>query len=193
MTNKEQETDFEIVGKIVSLLKDLDRKNQIHILKTVNMWLKITDYHAFYEETLPTQTAISPFSQSIQDMAPKFSEREDISPKDFLMLKDFKTDVEKVACLAYYLGHYRNTPHFKTLDISKLNTEAAQLKFTNPAQAVKNAAISGLIAPVSRGKKQLSAMGEKFVQALPDRKQAMTFLKQKRKKRTTRINKNNSK
>ena len=47
------------------------------------------------------------------------------SPKDFLFRKEPNTDVERVACLAYYLTHRRGTNHFKTIDISKLNTEAA--------------------------------------------------------------------
>ena len=35
-----------------------------------------------------------------------------MSPKDFLMEKAPNTDVERIACLAYYLTHYRSTPHF---------------------------------------------------------------------------------
>lgn len=54
-------------------------------------------------------------------------------PKEFMVQKRPRTDIERVACLGFYLTHYRDTPHFKTLDISKLNTEAAQPKFTNAA------------------------------------------------------------
>ncbi len=86
--------------------------------------------------------------------------------------KQPKTDVEKVACLAYYLTHYRDTPHFKTLDLSKLNTEAAQVKFSNPAVAVDNATKQTYLVPATKGNKQLSARGEQFVLALPDRDKA---------------------
>ncbi len=55
-----------------------------------------------------------------------FSEDRSISPKQFMFEKQPRTDVEKVACLAYYLTHYRDLQYFKTLDISKLNTEASQ-------------------------------------------------------------------
>jgi hypothetical protein len=96
-----------------------------------------------------------------------------------------------VVCLAFYLHHYRDIPHFVTLDISKLNTEAAQPKFTNAAQAVKNATNKGLIVPVSRGKKQLSAIGEQFVDALPERQAAREVLHRTRKRRNKRgTNKN---
>jgi hypothetical protein len=70
-----------------------------------------------------------------------FSEDRRISPKEFIFQKQPRSDVEKVACLAFYLTHYRDTPRFKTLDISKLNTEAAQVKFSNAAVAVDNATL----------------------------------------------------
>ncbi len=109
-----------------------------------------------------------------------------MSPKEFVLQKQPRTDVERVACLAFYLTHYRNTPHFKTIDISKLNTEAAQSKLSNPAVAVDNATKTGYLAPAIKGTKQLSAPGEVFVQALPDReaaKAAMERIKPRKKSR----------
>jgi hypothetical protein len=113
-----------------------------------------------------------------------FSEEKIVSPKEFLFQKRPQSDVERVAALAYYLTHYKDTPHFKTLDISKLNTEAAQVKFSNPAYAVDNATKQGYVVPATKGNKQLSAAGELFVEALPDReaaKQAMETARPKRK------------
>ena len=78
------------------------------------------------------------------------------------------TQIERVACLAYYLTHHRDTPHFKTTDISKLNTEAAQTKLPNASYSVNDATRSGLLATAAKGMKQLSPMGEKYVEALPD-------------------------
>jgi hypothetical protein len=118
-----------------------------------------------------------------------FSEARDISPKEFVMQKQPRTDVERVACLAYYLTHFRNTPHFKTVDISKLNVEAAQSKMSNPAMAVDNATKTGYLAPATKGNKQISAPGELFVQALPERdaaKVAMANAKRPRRARNTK-------
>jgi hypothetical protein len=98
-----------------------------------------------------------------------FSEDRTLSAKEFILEKKPVTDSERVACLAYYLTHYQATPHFKTLDISKLNTDAAQIKFSNAAQAVENATKAGLLVQATKGQKQLSANGEIYVQALPDR------------------------
>lgn len=99
-------------------------------------------------------------------------ERGDFSPKEFLVEKNPQTLVERVACLAFYLTHYRDTKHFKTFDISKLNTEAAQAKFSNTAQSVNDATKAGFLAAATRGNKQIGALGERYVQALPDREEA---------------------
>jgi hypothetical protein len=112
-----------------------------------------------------------------------FSEEKILSPKEFLFQKKPQSDVERVAVLAYYLTHYKDTPHFKTLDISKLNTEAAQAKFSNAAYAVDNATKYGYLVPASKGNKQLSAAGELFVEALPDREAAKQAFKAERPKR----------
>jgi hypothetical protein len=84
--------------------------------------------------------------------------------------------VERVACLAFYLTHYRGTPEFTTLDISKINTEAAQRKLANATVAVNNASQYGYLAPAGKGMKQISAAGERYVQALPDYDAAKTLL-----------------
>ncbi len=112
-----------------------------------------------------------------------FSDRPSLSPKEFLLEKEPQTDVERVACLAYYLTHYRDTPHFKTIDISKLNTEAAQPKFANAAYSVDNASKMGYLAAAIKGQKQLSAIGERYVLALPDREKAKEVLVRRRPRR----------
>ena len=81
--------------------------------------------------------------------------RTELSPKEFLLQKQPSTDVERVACLAYYLTTYRSMPHFRTVDISKLNTEAAQIKFANAAYTVTNATNAGFLVPAGKGNKQL--------------------------------------
>jgi hypothetical protein len=71
-------------------------------------------------------------------------------------------------------------PEFKTLDISQLNTEAAQPKFSNASVPVDNARQRGFLVVSSGGNKQLGAMGEQFVQALPDRDAAKKVLERVR-------------
>jgi hypothetical protein len=93
-----------------------------------------------------------------------------MSAKDFLDKKNPGSDMHRVACLAYYLTHLRSTAKFKTKDIEALNTEARWDQFPDAAKAVQNATSVGkLLTPVGGGSKQLSAYGEKVVNALPDR------------------------
>jgi Zn-dependent M16 (insulinase) family peptidase len=83
-------------------------------------------------------------------------------------------------CLAYYLAHYRDAPHFKTADIAKLNTEAAQRKFANTAYTLNNAATTGYFVGAMKGHKQLTSMGEQYVEALPDRAAAKAVVERSR-------------
>jgi hypothetical protein len=110
----------------------------------------------------------------------RFADDRTPSPKSFLAQKRPQTDVERIACLAHFLAHYRDMAAFKTVDLSALNTEAAQHKFSNPSMAVANAAKMGYVAPATKGHKQLSAAGKRYVEALPDRaaaKDAMSLMR----------------
>lgn len=173
MKDENTKSEFEIVSKIISLLENLEKEKQIHILTTVKTWLKI-DGRSKSSSEIKKQTDFLgfPLSEDSSKNMPKFSDRKELTPKQFMLEKKPNSDVEKIVCLAYYLTNYRETPHFKTLDISKLNTEAAQQKFSNAPQAAKDAAKRGLLVPAVRAKRQISAIGEQFVQALPDREAA---------------------
>ena len=76
-------------------------------------------------------------------------------------------------------------PYFKTVDISRLNTEGAQRKFANAAYTTKNAVTLHYLVPApAKGKRQISAAGEVFVQELPDRaaaKKAMSKIRPRKK------------
>lgn len=116
------------------------------------------------------------------------STQDALSPKAFLEQKQPKTDVERVACFAYYLARHRSTPRFKTAEITALNQEAGRPGFANAASAVNNAARAGFLSTASRGLKQLSAQGGKYVDTLPDQataKEGMRKSKARRGKRKT--------
>src|SRR5262249_17729484 len=108
--------------------------------------------------------------------ATPFSEENIPTAKQFLAEKRPQTDIERITSLAYYLTHYRDTPHFKTLDLTKLNTEAAQPKFSNSTWCANDAVKRGFLVPSTKGHRQLSALGEEFIRALPDREAAKDVL-----------------
>ncbi len=182
--NDTSSEDLTVFNEIVSALKKLDPDRRERVLGTVLTFLGIE------WRTVSGVSGVKIRSgTSIEDSASVsggYSEDRSISPKDFLLEKQPRTDVERIACLAYYLTHYRDMPYFKTLDVSTLNTEAAQLKLSNPAHTVNNAVKLGYLAPAPQGQKQLSAVGEKFVRALPNRdaaREVLAIARPRRKKR----------
>ena len=180
---------YDFVQKMISGLLEFDEDNRIRIHKTVG---------TFFGFDAPTtqRTAVraATHSGSARDpRTPSFAGGEEVTPKDFLFQKRPNTDIDRVACLAYYLTHYRDTPHFKTVDISKLNTEAAQIKFSNTAYTVGHATQAGLLVHAGANVKQLSAIGELYVEALPDSAAAKATLagmrpRRARNKKTTANN-----
>ena len=116
----------EAVNAVIQVLSQLDESARIRVLDSVSI--------VFGHRTSSGPDASPPTSATNQaSTRPSFSDDRAPSPKEFLFQKQPKTDIERIACLAFYLTHFRDTPHFKTLDLAKLNTEAAQIKFSNTA------------------------------------------------------------
>lgn len=165
-------SEVEVLGRLISLLAELDEEGRKRVLATVATYYR-TDFTGIAPE--PTIDSIQSKEQ-VHSASIPFSLQVDLSPKEFLRQKMPQTDVERLACLAYYLTHYRETPNFKTLDLSKLNTEAAQPKFSNAAKSAGNAMQYGYLAQSIKGHRQISLAGEEFVRALPDRDAARSAM-----------------
>ena len=169
------------LNSIIRTLNQFDVETRERLLKTIISFFHI-DLNLSTSSTERLENAISTNKSS----RPQFSGDTKPTPKEFLLQKQPKTDVERMACIAYYLTHFRDTPYFKTLDLAKLNTEAAQPKFSNAAYAASNAANCGYLAPAPKGQRQISAAGEQFVIVLPDRvaaKQAMALSRRRKNSR----------
>lgn len=172
--------DHEVLSQIIGLLKQLDSDAQKRVIQSVEMFFGV---QAQRGDHLPTSAKSHPGSMSVTS-ASDFSRDRTLSPKEFIRDKHPVTDRDRVTCLAYYLAHYRDTPHFKTIDISTLNTEAAQPKLSNASVAVENATRDGYLVPGTKGNKQISPVGEKYVELLPDREAAREAVQALRTKRT---------
>lgn len=104
------------------------------------------------------------------------TESSDITPKAFMANKRPTSDIERITCLAYYLTHHRGQQAFKTQELSHLNIEAAQPRFSNATVAGRNAVQKEFLSLAGGGKKQITWRGEALVNALPDRNQVKTAL-----------------
>ncbi len=177
------------LNALVSALTPLDQVARIRLLRTISTFFELNLREVLPDLALPQKAGGGTELERRGVAHPTFSEDRSLSPKAFLIEKRPQSDVERIACLAYYLTHYRDQATFKTLELSKLNTEAAQIKLSNPTRAVDNAASAHFLIPAGQGKKQLSAIGELYVQALPDRvaaKESIADLKRRRSKTKTK-------
>ena len=177
--------DFEALQAVIKALQPLSVDARQRVFSSAATFLNIGTTH----HVPRTSAGHSPSKGVVSGTHPEFSKDTSMSPKEFLLEKQPRTDVERVACIAFYLTHYRDTPHFKTLDLSKLNTEAAQPKFANTANAANNAVKTHYLVPSTKGNKQLSALGEQFVRALPDRDAAKASMSKARPRRRLKRNK----
>ena len=148
----EEQRQYKAFQQVADVLLPLEKDMRERVYATVGTFF---GYKASYGGLVEASASRAAGERSPPPI--EIATREAPSPKDFLFQKEPNTDVERVACLAFYLTHHRDTKHFKTLDISKLNTEAAQRKLANAASSVYNATKRGFLAPASRGMKQLAA------------------------------------
>lgn len=149
------------LNTVLNTLTPLTSSDRSRVINTI---LTFFGTNQTGSSNLAENTSASNFPPSAKDR--------NITPKQFLMEKQPKTDVERIACLAYYLTHFRDTPHFKTQDLTNLNTESAQPRFSNAAKSAGNAVSYGYLALANKGNRQLSGPGELFIQNLPNREAA---------------------
>ena len=177
---------YAVVDKVIQDLLPLDPYSRLRVYRTAGTFFGFEESYPKVAGNVDGRMPANPSRE------PQFSSSEEPTPKEFMLQKRPNTNVERVACLAYYLTHYRDTRYFKTIDINKLNTEAAQTKLSNPSYAVNDAVKNEYLAQApKKGMKQLSAQGEQYVEALPDRdaaKEVKPRMKSKRSRRRTGAN-----
>lgn len=191
MTTKVDTLDQELaaVKTVYGALVSLDDKGRQFVLKTVADRLgsslpavESREQREHYEQNQPPQRGF----EAPADAPPAPAKQ---TPKDFLRAKQPKSEVHRIACLAYYLTHSRNQPEFKTGDLSKLNSDAGQPRMSNASVTVANAQKGGFVTPVGRGLKQITTLGEDLVKALPNEEAVKIALQARRKPRKKRAKK----
>jgi hypothetical protein len=115
--------DAAVLQKIIAELAPLSWDSRRRMTDTVCTFFNLERFQSTsdrahstsepaYEGSVRQPTPLTPFL---------FSEKETPNVKQFMIDKAPTTDIERVACLGYYLTHHRNAPHFKTKEITDLN------------------------------------------------------------------------
>jgi hypothetical protein len=183
--SEEEKSATTALHAIIEVLDRLDQDDRKRVLASVWSFFR-SDVQADLTPVNSSAPIGPDVGNSLSGGRPPFSTHSVPTPKEFLAQKQPHTDVERIACLAFYLTHFRDTPSFRTLDLAKLNTEAAHPKFSNTAYAANNATNSGYLAPAAGGLRQISAAGEQFVQTLPDRDAARASMAKVRRRRASK-------
>jgi hypothetical protein len=184
--------ELSALGTVLETLEPLDEAKRLFVLRTAIERLGISGAGLGAQRATGLRDAAGGASDTGSPVAP--TEVAGMTPKEFMRNKQPTTDVQRIACLAYYLTHGRGTAQFKTADLTRLNTEAACAPFSNATVAVMNAtATSGFLAPAGGGRKQIAALGEDVVNALPNQEQAKAVVTAGKKGRRRRTRKNPAK
>ncbi len=159
-TDKEQEYEVKLSGEGLNLTRNVNTT----VAQTI-IALVMGGGNAL----VPTGLTSSDASRNLGNQASTPTQLADITAKQFLASKKPSTQIERIACLAYYLTHAMSIKAFKTQELTKLNSEAAQSRMANPTYAANDAVKENYLAPAGSGKKQITALGEEIVEAMPDK------------------------
>ena len=195
MKNSTLDQELDALKAVLHALEPLDETQRRFVLKTVAERFGIATVPGIVSGSIQTSAAGGAPTGGGSSLPAGATVSGGVSdgqtPKQFLKLKMPKTDVQRIACLAHFLTQARSQSHFKTADLTKLNTEAGGTPFSNASLAVSNASsLSKLLGSVGQGKKQITALGEDVVGALPDQEAVKAVLanhRKPRKKRAKRV------
>jgi hypothetical protein len=168
MTSK-VDREVEAMQKSLGVLSGLEQEEQKRVLEWLAHKLNLGNVGVPSRGTADQRVDSHTGTRALPGSTP--------TAKNFLVEKRPTTDVERVTCLAYYLAHYGDTAQFKTKQLTELNKEAAQPKFSNAAVAVQNATVQNqFLSQAGVGNKQITARGEAIVEALPDQEKVKAAL-----------------
>ncbi len=166
------EQELSAIKTVLETLEPLDDPKRSFVLRTVTERLQINGFAGRSSGKDPGTGVGSSESNGIRQGDAAANSRpvgDPGSPKAFMKAKKPTSEMQRIVCLAYFLTHYRDQPNFKTQNLTALNTEAAGVKFSNPAAFVDNATRqSKLLAPSIKGHKQITTLGDEIVEALPN-------------------------
>jgi hypothetical protein len=141
---------------------------------------KESDSGAAKDETREEEQGESEAALPDRPLDPPGNDGQTITVRDFMKAKKPKNLSERVACLGYYLAHYREQKRFMPADILKLSDDSADgKKIASLGATIDNATRRDqFITLIGDGSRSLTVRGEAVVEALPDREKVATALEE---------------
>jgi len=161
----ENEYEIEISGEGIKVSQPISRQLALQVLSLL----------------MGNNTSIAtemPYGKNFIIPETTITTKQVIDPKAFMATKRPISDVERITCLAYYLSQYRNISQYKTRELTDLNVESSQPRFSNATVAARNAVQQQYLSLAGKGKKQITTKGEAVVNALPDREKVKRALEE---------------
>ena len=161
---------------VIAAINDLEPQMREWVLQSAaSMWqIRMNPAPPLDPQGAASSSGLA-LGQANGDVASALS-RKDV--RAFIRLKKPETDVERVACLGYFLAKTAGAPGFTAKDVKQAHIDSGGSAINLP-RALDNAT-RGAKYLSSRGprEKQLTTLGEDVVEALPNR-EAVNLLKQK--------------
>ncbi|MDB5905150.1 MAG: polyketide synthase, partial [Betaproteobacteria bacterium] len=154
--------DVDALHSVVAILRRLEPEAQRRVLASAEAFLDVPPHRTAMADVHPDPTLRrrTGESSSSGDVA--------LSANTFLDRKRPVSDVDRVACLAYYLTHYEKKAEFRIADLIAINDKAGQNAFYNVRSAIANAVTDGYLIVGISGTKRISATGDAYVDLLPN-------------------------
>jgi len=118
MKNHKIQADVAALGTVIDALDPLEADKRLWVLQTAASRFSLTMNPTVSGGGKPPREADTPAGPGTD----KIAGGADASPQSFIRAKNPTTDVQRIACLAYYLTKHRNTTRFKTKQLTDLNT-----------------------------------------------------------------------
>jgi hypothetical protein len=106
-----QSQELEIVTYVLKAFQEIPQDSRRRVVDTVARFFDLRTENVA-RAAMPSRSPDPVSEMAERPTVPTFSEDRSITPKQFMFQKQPRTDVEKAACLAYYLTHYRDAPYF---------------------------------------------------------------------------------
>jgi hypothetical protein len=110
----------EVLNAVIQSLGRLPADSRLRVIKAILSFYELGAEHLEVKRPIESSFAQEPAHTPTMSSRPAFSSDTSVSPKQFLIQKQPKTDVEIIACLAYYLTHLYGLAAYRKREFARI-------------------------------------------------------------------------